>query len=297
MRGHDRVNADDLGAAVTAEFAVAMDLAPAQPGPFADWQALSRVVAPLAIATEARVIGISGSQGSGKSSLAASLSQTLAALQAPTAVSSLDDFYLTRAAREELANTVHPLLQTRGVPGTHDWCWLKQTLDAVHAGAAELELPRFDKGADDRSGTVTVAARRLLIEGWCVGVTPQPQEELSKPCNLLEREEDTDGRWRTWVNRQIVDHYMLLWEKVDLWVHLRVPDFALVEQWRLQQEQQLPREQRMSAAEISRFVQHYERLTRWMWRCPAMGPGFMVMLDEQHQVAQVTAHNCPSITV
>ena len=33
---------------------------------------------------------------------------------------SIDDFYLTRAERKKLGEQVHPLMETRGVPGTHD---------------------------------------------------------------------------------------------------------------------------------------------------------------------------------
>ena len=31
-----------------------------------------------------------------------------------------DDFYLTQAQRQDLAQQIHPLLKSRGVPGTHD---------------------------------------------------------------------------------------------------------------------------------------------------------------------------------
>ena len=36
------------------------------------------------------------------------------------AILSLDDIYLSGADRLQRANTIHPLLATRGVPGTHD---------------------------------------------------------------------------------------------------------------------------------------------------------------------------------
>jgi len=39
-------------------------------------------------------------------------------------VLSLDDFYLGHAARLQLARDIHPLLATRGVPGTHDIAFL-----------------------------------------------------------------------------------------------------------------------------------------------------------------------------
>src|SRR5690606_36221009 len=60
------------------------------------------------------VVGISGSQGSGKSTLASLLVLLLRELMGLRAVNlSIDDFYLTRARRQELARDVHPLFATR----------------------------------------------------------------------------------------------------------------------------------------------------------------------------------------
>jgi D-glycerate 3-kinase len=171
------------------------------------------------------------------------------------------------------------------VPGTHEWQWLQSVLQAVQVGGAQLRLPEFDKGRDDRKGTVTAQVDTLVLEGWCLGVIAQPDSLLVEPVNELERDEDPSGVWRGYVNEQIREHYESLWEHVDLWVHLRVPSFTQVVTWRTQQEQQLPASQRMSEPEILRFIQHYERLTRWLWASVPQGPGVVVSLDEAHQVA------------
>src|SRR6187402_352808 len=89
---------------------------------------LARFAAPIAHASSPFILGISGLQGSGKSTLAASLIEA-AKERGWSAVSlSLDDVYLTRAEREALGRQVHPLLRTRGVPGTHDLTLLASTL-------------------------------------------------------------------------------------------------------------------------------------------------------------------------
>ena len=49
------------------------------------------------------------------------------------AVLSLDDLYLTRAQRQRLALDVHPLLATRGPPGSHDLAHLVKVLAAFYA--------------------------------------------------------------------------------------------------------------------------------------------------------------------
>src|SRR4051794_23194493 len=103
------------------------------------------------------------------------------------AVLSIDDLYLTRPEREDLARHVHPLLLTRGPPGTHD-VDLGLKAFAALAKPGETRLPRFDKGADDRAPLsdwpfVRTPVDCLVFEGWCVGALPQPKEDLVEPVN------------------------------------------------------------------------------------------------------------------
>ena len=248
---------------------------------FVDWHALADVVlTQLAeLSSPAKVVAVSGSQGSGKSTLAAILGASLP----HAAPVSIDDFYLTKAQRQHLAESVHPLLATRGVPGTHDTAWLQEVLAAVRCGQLR-QVPHFDKGADDRAGQHDFADEVMILEGWCVGVTPQASADLDDPVNRLEAEQDTERVWRTWVNQQIVQDYLPLWQEVDFWIHLKAPGFAQVLEWRSQQEAGLPEAQRMSADALEQFVMHYERLTRHMWLSPLAGPGIAVTLDSSHQV-------------
>ncbi|HEX4847424.1 MAG TPA: kinase, partial [Novosphingobium sp.] len=100
------------------------------------------------------VLGLSGSQGSGKTTLVAGLEQALEAQGLRVARLSLDDLYLTRAERIALGQSVHPLLATRGVPGTHDVALGLEVIAALERGKAAA-LPRFDKGRDDRADPAT----------------------------------------------------------------------------------------------------------------------------------------------
>lgn len=259
-----------------------------RPGRFDAWTQLAAVVTPIVVARNVRVLGIEGSQGSGKSTLSATLVDALADQGVRASTLSLDDFYLAREDRLRLSRQVHPLLQTRGVPGTHDWQRLDRVMRA-HEKREKLTVPRFDKGLDDRIDDAEVECDCLILEGWCVGITPQSSELLAEPTNDLERDEDQDGRWRAWVNQQI-EHYLPIWSHIKFWVQLRVPSFEQVYQWRAQQERDLPAAQRMSDAQLSRFIQHYERLTRHLWTLPPRGPGLSVELDASHNLAQVVAH-------
>ncbi|OYW45405.1 MAG: hypothetical protein B7Z08_08980 [Sphingomonadales bacterium 32-68-7] len=230
--------------------------------------------APLAdrIATLPRpsVVGINGAQGSGKTTLCRFLEPQLAGRGVRAATVSLDDLYLTRSERRRLAANVHPLFATRGVPGTHDIALGETLFDTLlqHSGAV---VPRFDKARDDRAPDGRAIAGPLdvvLFEGWCVGAIPQPAAALAEPANRLEAEEDQRGIWRREVNRRLSTDYAALFARIDWLVMLKVESFAAVRANRLLQERKLALAQPggaalMDEAALDRFVQHYERLTRW----------------------------------
>ncbi|HEV8444730.1 MAG TPA: hypothetical protein VGQ27_14690 [Steroidobacteraceae bacterium] len=217
------------------------------------------------------LVGVCGSQGSGKSTACEYLARALSAAGIRVAILSIDDLYLPRAARQDLARRVHPLLLTRGVPGTHEPSLGLRTLAAL-AAPGHVLLPRFDKACDDREPeycwvAVEAPVDLILFEGWCVGARPQEPEELPAPVNSLEADEDADGRWRRYVNDALSRDYQDLFAPIDFLVLLAAPSFEVVVRWRNEQEQQLRAARPgapgiMTDAAIERFVQHYERLTR-----------------------------------
>ena len=178
------------------------------------------------------VLGLCGAQGSGKSTLAQALLARMGARGVASAILSIDDLYLTKGEREVLAGTVHPLLRTRGVPGTHDVALGLRVLDGLAAGQAAC-LPRFDKAVDDRlpEGAwpqAGVGLRLLILEGWCVGARAQEAGELDAPVNALERDEDGDGRWRRFVNAALAGDYQTLFGRIDALALLAAPGFDVV---------------------------------------------------------------------
>lgn len=175
-----------------------------------------------------RLVGLSGLQGSGKSTFAHQLAAAANLRGCACIALSLDDFYFGRRERLRLARDVHPLLATRGVPGTHDIGLLHATLDALATATPTrpLRLPRFDKGHDTRVSPsrwslVTAPPRLVLLEGWCVGLPPQSAAALRRPLNALERDEDRGGLWRDWVNTQLAGDYAATWHRLDRLVLLR----------------------------------------------------------------------------
>ncbi|MFQ3596497.1 MAG: kinase [Sphingomonadaceae bacterium] len=210
------------------------------------------------------VLGLAGAQGSGKSTLA----RQVAARFGNSAVLSLDDLYHTQATRARLAREVHPLFATRGVPGTHDLALGHAVLDSL-ARNLPCRLPRFDKGADERRPeddwpAAPSPTRLLILEGWCLGAQPQPEEALAAPANALERDEDPQATWRRHANQLLATSYASFFARIDALVFLKAPEFDVVAGWRAQQEAELPVAQRMPGPALARFIAHYERITRHM---------------------------------
>ena len=242
------------------------------------------------------VIGINGSQGSGKSTLASLLTLLFNEQYGLRAIDlSIDDFYLTRDERLALAEDIHPLLATRGVPGTHDVGLLRSILQALSGYWGEIAIPRFDKSQDNRQPSTDWARAQspldiVILEGWCLGVRAQDKQELTNPANILERDEDRDGRWRHYVNTQLDRHYHDLYEMIDVWVMLQAPSFDSVYRWRLEQEQKLAEASRttgnhvMTPEQIARFIQHYQRLTEHALSTLPQEVNYLFKLDEQRQI-------------
>lgn len=244
------------------------------------------------------LVGVNGSQGSGKSTLGAFLCEWLRCERDQRVIAlSLDDFYLTRAARERLAADVHPLLATRGVPGTHDMTLLQETLVAL-LGGDPVTVPRFDKAVDDRLPqdrweVVNETVDIVLLEGWCLGVGPQHESALAEPVNELEMLEDPQCVWRHYVNAALAESFPAIHALVREWLMLRAPSFDCVYQWRLEQEAKLAAQRSgagiMSADQIRRFIQHYQRLTE---HCLATLPrhvNHLFKLDKQRNITAYMA--------
>lgn len=244
------------------------------------------------------VLGIAGAQGSGKSTVAAALAERLRARGLRCALLSLDDLYLDGTRRAELAAQVHPLLRTRGVPGTHDVALGLEIIDGL-GRAGPVALPRFDKARDEplpraQWERFEGPAEVLILEGWCLGVGPQPPEALVAPVNALERDADPDGVWRGYVNDRLASDYRRLFDRIDLLVLLAAPGFEVVAEWRIEQERELQTrclaegrstEAVMSDADVHRFIAFFQRITEQMLRNAAAD--LVIRLDRQRRVLAV----------
>src|SRR4051812_513962 len=259
--------------------------------------ALLDALVPRLPARRTALVGLSGLQASGKSTLAAQLAAAARERCIGSEVLALDDFYLGRRDRAALARDVHPLLATRGVPGTHDVALLAETVRALDAASTRrpASIPRFDKGRDTRLPPsrwrrVTSPRRLILLEGWCIGAPAEATSALERAVNSLERIEDADARWRQWVNARLAAEYSALWRQLDVLIVLAAPTFEIVSRWRDEPERALRKSgapRAMSRAALRRFLMHYERLSRHaLCTLPALAD-IVVTLDASRRVEAI----------
>lgn len=247
------------------------------------------------------IIGICGAQGTGKSTLAEFLATELNSIaQWSVAVLSMDDFYLSRAERLELSRSVHPLLATRGPPGTHDCEMMRRHLRRLKSldEGASMALPRFDKARDDRAPSTTWPnvvgpVHAIILEGWCLGVPPQDADELVTPINDLEANRDGDARWRTHVNSRLGSDYAQVFSLLDRLIFLQAPNMDSVLSWRNEQERKLAARESarapgiMNETQLREFIQHFERISRVALASLPAKADVTVVLESSHQVREV----------
>lgn len=246
-------------------------------------------------------IGLNGSQGSGKSTLTDFLKHYLTeTYQLNIAVISLDDFYLSQNSRNSLAKSHHPLLKTRGVPGTHDTYLMEHVLNDLKQQNLGFTLPRFNKATDNPHPKelwpkVEDKVDLVIFEGWCWGTPAQTQSELSTPVNALEKVEDSSSVWRTYVNEQLAQDYQPLYKHMDFWLMLKAPSFDCVSAWRTQQEHKLLDANKggdtsgvMTDQEVERFIQHYQRLTEQSLTTLPHSADLVLSLDKQRKILSIS---------
>ena len=215
---------------------------------------------------------IGGSQGIGKSSLIKIISNTLNKIYKKKVLSlSLDDYYLTKKQRLNLSKNKNKLLITRGVPGTHDIKKLIEDIKKFDKSKFPINTPLFDKLIDDvlkEKKIFKTKADILILEGWCCGCNEISMEYLYKNINKLEKNYDYNYSWRNYYNYKLKNEYKELFNLFDLSIFMKAPSFRYVYDWRYKQEiknySKSKNFKKMSINEIKFFIQHFEKITKWM---------------------------------
>ena len=224
------------------------------------------------------IFGFSGGQGSGKSSMTILLNHILNKYTSIKSLTlSIDDFYLSKLERNELAKKIHPMCKTRGVPGTHNIDKLIQTISLLtnNNNTKEVLLPAFSKVDDDyvpinKWKTYKGRPDIIFLEGWCIGAVPIKTKNWLPPLNILEKRLDPKGEWGKWSNHELGKKYQDLFSLIDLLIMIRLPSMEHVYKSRWIQEKTLKKinkgEKGSSKNKIYEFVMHFERLTKHMFK-------------------------------
>jgi D-glycerate 3-kinase len=244
------------------------------------------------------IVGLSGGQGSGKSTITQILKIILQQkFKINVTTFSIDDFYKTRNQRKQMARKISKMFFVRGVPGTHDTKLLKKCLNLLNKkNFKPFYLPKFDKSIDDRYVKkkwykVSRKPQIVIFEGWCVGAKYQNNKMLKKPINLLEKKYDKQLIWRKKVNNELKNNYQKIFKLINSLIFLQVPSFEYVYKWRLLQETKLKKNSKgkkiMSQDEIKNFIMYYERTTRQMLKDLKKSASMVIKLDKKHKLCNI----------
>ena len=244
------------------------------------------------------IIGLAGGQGSGKTTISSILTLILKRyFKLNVCKVSIDDFYKTRKDRKLLSKKKHDLLMTRGVPGTHDINLLLSFFKKIKSkNFKTLQIPTFNKAIDDRCSKtlwqkIKIKPDVIIFEGWCVGARAQTSSQLIKPINSLEKFYDQDAKWRSYVNNQMKTKYKTLFKHLDGLLYLKAKNFSLLREWRLKQERKLWIQTKnkknlkiMSSADVTNFMQTYQRITQQMFKDAIKSSSVIMNLNSNHQI-------------
>ena len=243
-------------------------------------------------------VGLAGGQGTGKTTISSLIKIILSKyFKLDVFRISIDDFYKTRKERISLSKRIHPMLMTRGVPGTHD---INMMLNFFKKSKSKkfkrLKLPIFNKAIDDRFSKkhwydLKKKPDVIIFEGWCVGAKSEKNNTLKKTINSMEKTKDQKQIWRKYVNDQLKSKYKKLYSQLNCLIYLKAKDFSLLQKWRLKQERKLWVKSKknlntkiMSKDNVLTFMQTYQRVTQNMFKYTPKYASVIINLNSNHQI-------------
>ena len=247
-------------------------------------------------------VGLAGGQGTGKTTISSLIKIILTKyFKLKVFRISIDDFYKTRKERISLSKRVHPMLLTRGVPGTHDIKMMLNFFKKVKSKKFKrLKLPTFNKAVDDRFKkkywyNLNEKPDVIIFEGWCVGAKSEKNSSLRKTINSMEKTKDQKQIWRKYVNQQLKSKYKNLYSQLNCLIYLKAKNFGLLQKWRLKQERKLWLSNKknsklkiMSKGDVINFMQTYQRITQNMFRYMPKYASIIFNLNNNHQIKSAT---------
>ncbi|CAG8512453.1 7785_t:CDS:2 [Paraglomus brasilianum] len=240
------------------------------------------------------IIGISGIQGCGKTTLVSNVVRKLDQDHNLVAVSfSADDFVHTyeKQVQIKLNNSQNRLLEKRGLPGTHDVAFCRDTFAALckaqyeyatRIGETEKEaspvlVPKYDKSCyngkgdrvpEDQWQRILPPIDCILFDGWFLGFKHLPDEVLSRIYNDALRRPNGEEKplflshalsHLLTINNNLKEYETSLYPFIDIFIHIDTEDINVVYKWRLEQEHRMIAKGMtgMTDIEVKEFVNRY----------------------------------------
>lgn len=230
------------------------------------------------------VLGLSGPQGSGKSTWADAIVQTLRSKHGYNVLTlSIDDLYRTHdeLVRLRESNPENKLLRTRGQPGTHDENlaarFFQQVAEHARSNDTSVKIPSFDKSKFNGEGDRVpedqweviqpgIPLDVVVFEGWCLGFRPLTDDAVKQKWEAAKGSPQmTLGNHELEhllaINRNLAQYCEAFMspQNFDCFVHLDTEDLSTVYTWRTQQEHALikARGTGMTDKQVVAFVNGY----------------------------------------
>ena len=97
--------------------------------------------------------------------------------------------------------------------------------------------------------------------------------------------------WREYYNAFLKEEYSEIFSKFDKKIYIQTPSFKHVLNWRLSQEKQnaqiTKKEKLMSKEELKYFIQHYEKLTKWMMKTMPAEASMVIKINKNQKIERV----------
>jgi D-glycerate 3-kinase len=240
-------------------------------------------------APRAHVVGVSGPQGGGKTTLTASLVAAMQHAGLRAVAVSIDDFYLTNADQRALAAR-HPgdrSLEHRGYPGTHDVALGDRVLrDLASRRSGAVAVPIYDKSAHHGRGDRGPAARLVeapldvvFVEGWMLGFRALPPAACPPPLRA---------------SNEYLPAYACWHAHLDAFVHLVAGDPAWIVDYRVDAERARRAEGQSALTDdeardyIERFLPAYEAYVPPMVAAPPCARWLRALLGPDRAIGSIT---------
>ena len=102
---------------------------------------------------------------------------------------------------------------------------------------------------------------------------------------------DKNKKWRKYYNYQLMKDYKKVFSLFDQQIYIQPPSFSYILKWRYEQEKNNALKSRnkdfMNKKDLHTFIQHYEKLTKWMMKTMPAKADILIKIDSNQKIKKV----------